>query len=182
MPDGYEFGWTFIAPVIEMPVYLDWLAALVLERGGTITRMNLSGLPTGADVVVNCSGIASRFLADDDTVSPVQGQVVVVEQVGLEHWWLDGAGPTYVVPRSRDIVDRWHRRRGGVEPHAVARGRLGDPADAARSAGPARLRSGAEVLGHHVGHCGPRDRRGWLEVAVGDRLTRLLSGTAVARR
>lgn len=27
-----------------------------------------------------------------------------MEQVGLEQWWLDSAGPTYVVPRSRDIV------------------------------------------------------------------------------
>jgi D-amino-acid oxidase len=65
VPDGYGAGWTFTAPLVEMPVYLDWLSTLVLERGGTITRMNLSGLPTGADVVVNCSGIASRFLAAD---------------------------------------------------------------------------------------------------------------------
>ena len=89
VPDGYEMGWTFTAPVIEMPVYLDWLAGVVLDRGGTITRMNLSGLPSGADVVVNCTGIASRFLAADPTVEPVQGQVVLVEQVGLERWWLD---------------------------------------------------------------------------------------------
>ena len=66
VPAGYELGWTFVAPVVEMPVYLDWLAGQVLEHGGTITRMNLSGLPTGADVVLNCSGIASRFLAADD--------------------------------------------------------------------------------------------------------------------
>ncbi|GAB3786629.1 hypothetical protein GCM10027601_24010 [Nocardioides ungokensis] len=27
-----------------------------------------------------------------------------LEQVGLDRWWLDGAGPTYVVPREHDIV------------------------------------------------------------------------------
>jgi D-amino-acid oxidase len=37
-------------------------------------------------------------------VVPVRGQVVYVEQLGLDRWWLDSSGPTYVVPRERDIV------------------------------------------------------------------------------
>lgn len=111
VPAGSDGGWAFTAPVVEMPVYLDRLAARVLEAGGSITRMNLHGLPEpghgGPDAVVDCSGIGARFLAGDQSVHPVQGQVVVVEQVGLERWWLDSTsteGPTYVVPRSRDIV------------------------------------------------------------------------------
>src|SRR5690606_20470654 len=40
----------------------------------------------------------------DRTVAPVRGQVVYVEQFGLDRWWLDAEGPTYVVPRSRDVV------------------------------------------------------------------------------
>jgi D-amino-acid oxidase len=47
----------------------------------------------------------------------VRGQVVVVEQIGLEEWWLAEEGPTYVVPRSTDIVlggtedvGEWDRR------------------------------------------------------------------------
>ena len=35
---------------------------------------------------------------------PVRGQVLYVEQVGLDRWWLDSSGPTYIVPRSHDIV------------------------------------------------------------------------------
>ena len=45
-PAGYDGGWAFTAPVVEMPVYLDWLAARVLAAGGSITRLNLHGLPT----------------------------------------------------------------------------------------------------------------------------------------
>ena len=148
VPDGYALGWTFTAPVVEMPVYLAWLASLVLERGGTITRLNLSGLPSGADVVVNCSGIASRFLASDETVSPVQGQVVLVEQVGLERWWLDAGGPTYVVPRSHDIViggtdveGEWSRTPSPEVASAIVRRALRLVPELA----------GAEVLGHRVG-------------------------------
>lgn len=104
LPPGYADGWTFVTPVIEMPVYLSWLAARVADRGGTITRLNLRALPPGADLVVNCSGLGARLLGSDRTVVPVRGQVVYVEQVGLDRWWLDASGPTYIVPRSKDIV------------------------------------------------------------------------------
>lgn len=104
LPDGYADGWTFTTPVVEMPVYLAWLGGRVAELGGTITRLNLHALPTGPDVVVNCSGLGARLLGSDRTVVPVRGQVVYVEQVGLDRWWLDAEGPTYVVPRSHDIV------------------------------------------------------------------------------
>jgi D-amino-acid oxidase len=104
LPEGYVDGWTFVAPIIEMPVYLTWLSTRVAELGGTLTRMNLSALPSGADLVVNCSGLGARLLGSDRSLVPVRGQVVYVEQVGLDRWLLDAAGPTYVVPRSRDIV------------------------------------------------------------------------------
>ncbi len=101
---GYADAWSFVAPVIEMPTYLSWLADRVEALGGTLTRLNLASLPAGGDVVVNCSGLGSRLLGSDSSVTPVSGQVVYVEQIGLGRWWLDGSGPTYVVPRSHDIV------------------------------------------------------------------------------
>ena len=104
VPAGWSSGWSFTTPVTDMTVYLGWLAGRVSDLGGTITRINLSALPCGADLVVNCSGLGARLLGADRTVVPVRGQVVVVEQVGLDRWWLDSAGPTYVVPRAHDIV------------------------------------------------------------------------------
>ena len=104
-PAGYGDAWTFEAPVVEMPVYLTWLASRVEELGGTITRLNLSALPVGPDVVVNCAGIGARLLAADSSVGPVRGQVVYLSQVGLERWFLDSSADlTYVVPRAHDIV------------------------------------------------------------------------------
>ena len=103
----YRDAWSFVAPVVEMPVYLRWLAGRVDGLGGTITRMALGGLPEHAGVVVNASGLGARLMAGDPSVSPVRGQVVYVEQVGLDRWWLDSdadGGPVYVVPRSGDIV------------------------------------------------------------------------------
>ncbi len=155
LPPGFLDGWHFTAPVVEMPVYLRWLAARLDGLGGTITRLNLGTLPpTGpdaADLVVDCSGLGARLFAADQTVVPVRGQVVVVEQVGLDRGGraAEGSeGPTYVVPRAHEIVV------GGTEEHGEW-SRTPDP-DAARSIleRAARLEpalAGARVLRHKVG-------------------------------
>ncbi|MBD8870084.1 FAD-dependent oxidoreductase [Nocardioides donggukensis] len=148
LPEGYVDGWTFRTPVVEMPVHLRWLTSRVSELGGTLTRISLGALPKGADLVVNCAGLGARLLGGDHAVTPVRGQVVVVEQVGLDRWWLDAAGPTYVVPRSADIVV------GGTD----------EEGDWSRTASPETARAilararrlvpelaGARVLRHKVG-------------------------------
>ena len=103
-PDGFPHAWGFTAPVADMPVYLTWLRTRLMELGGTLTRISLADLPQTEDVVVNCAGLGSRRLAGDLDVQPVRGQVVVVEGFDLDRWWLDAAGPTYVVPRSDTVV------------------------------------------------------------------------------
>jgi D-amino-acid oxidase len=103
-PQGYADAWSFVAPVIDMPVYLSWLRTRLDDLGGTVTRMSLPALPQTDDVVVNCAGMGSRLLAHDDDVRPVRGQVVLLSGVELDRWWLDSAGPTYVVPRQHTVV------------------------------------------------------------------------------
>lgn len=117
LPPGYADGWTFVSPVVDMPVHLRWLVARIEELGGSLTRMNLSALPADDGVlVVNATGLGARHFGADPSVHPVRGQVVVVEQVGLDRWTLDGEGLTYVVPRAGEIVvggtdveDEWSR-------------------------------------------------------------------------
>ena len=104
LPAGYVDGWTFVTPIIETPVYLRWLSERIADLGGTITRLNMSALPSGADLVVNASGLGARLLGGDKTVAPVRGQLVYVEQFGLDRWLLDSEGPTFVLPRSHDVV------------------------------------------------------------------------------
>jgi D-amino-acid oxidase len=148
LPAGYASGLTMRTPVIEMPVYLQWLTARVAALGGTITRMNLSALPTGGALVVNASGIGAKLLGGDPAVRPVRGQVVVVEQVGVERWWIDAEAPSYVVPRSRDVV------LGGTAGEGEW-SRTPDPATAQsileRAAVIEPRLAGARILQHKVG-------------------------------
>jgi D-amino-acid oxidase len=148
LPAGYASGLVFEAPVVEMPVYLPWLTARIESLGGTVTRMALGALPDLAEVVVDAAGLGARLLGHDGSVLPVRGQVLYVEQVGLEQWWLDSSGPTYVVPRSRDIVLGGTEEEGSWDPapdEAVAKDIL------ARACELVPTLRRAKVLGHRVG-------------------------------
>lgn len=148
-PPGYADAWTFVAPVIDMPVYLTWLRGRVEELGGTITRLSLHVLPdTGEDVVVNCTGIGSRLLAGDHEVFPVRGQVVLLDGTELDRWFLDESGPTYVVPRTSTVVvggtddeGEWSRTPSAATADDLLR--------RARALVPAL--DGARILAHRVG-------------------------------
>ncbi|MEU4195702.1 FAD-dependent oxidoreductase [Kribbella sp. NPDC026611] len=106
-PAGFADGWSYTAPVIDMPTYLPTLVKRLEAAGGTLTRAALSALPTEADLVVNCSGLGARLMAGDPTVTPVRGQVLTLEPCGLSEWLIADRGPdelTYVIPRERDVI------------------------------------------------------------------------------
>jgi len=150
LPAGYADGWRFRGPVVEMPVYLGYLRTRLFEAGGTLTRIALSALPVGADVVVNCTGLASRALVGDTDLRPVRGQVVRLTQIGVSVVWLDASGPhpTYVVPRARDIVVGGTEQEGSWDlapDPVVAREVL------ARAIRLVPELASAQVLGHRVG-------------------------------
>jgi D-amino-acid oxidase len=109
VPPGYEAGWRFRAPVIDMPRYLPWLLARATAAGTTVvdTPVEVADLADLGPVVVDCAGLGARDLVPDPTLTPVRGQVVVVDQVGVDEWVtedLDDATLTYVIPRQDDVV------------------------------------------------------------------------------
>ncbi|MFI5842414.1 FAD-dependent oxidoreductase [Catenuloplanes sp. NPDC051500] len=133
----------FTAPLVEMPVYLAWLA-----RGLTIERRRISALDELPGLVVNATGLAARELAGDDAVEPARGQIVLVENPGLDVSIRDESRSLYIHPRSRDVV------LGGT--FEQGRGDLtADPAGAeairARCVEVEPRLAGARVLGSLIG-------------------------------
>jgi D-amino-acid oxidase len=62
---------------------------------------------TGAEVIVNCSGIGARRLVPDPAVNPVRGQVIIAENPGLTDFFLgvgdDPEDISYFLPHG-DLV------------------------------------------------------------------------------
>jgi len=111
LPHGFVDG--FLAegiPVIEMPLYLAWLMRRVSSLGGRMIARTVTAFAEAFDdhdVVVNCSGLGARVLAGDGSMVAIRGQVVRVEQFGLDRYVLDEQAPdgiAYVYPRSADVV------------------------------------------------------------------------------
>jgi D-amino-acid oxidase len=154
LPPGYRDGHAFVAPVIEMPVYLAYLMDRFARAGGNVERRAVSSLEEPARrarVVVNCAGLGARELVRDTTMRPIRGQVVRVRNPGLDRFVLDEANPegvTYVVPRSGDCILGGTAEEGtwDTEPDpGVAAGIL------RRCAALEPRLAGAEVLEHRVG-------------------------------
>jgi D-amino-acid oxidase len=116
LPPGFVSGFAAELPFADMPVYLSWLAGRVQALGGRIEQRVVRNLgEAGADVVVNCSGLGARQLADDDTVEPVWGQHVLVSAPFVDEFVFEGgasADGIGIVPHRRGVLLGGVRRPG----------------------------------------------------------------------
>lgn len=155
VPGPYGTGLAARLPLIDMPVHLAWLRGRFEAAGGVFERRVVTGFEEAAArarVVVDCAGFGARELASDAGLRPVRGQLVLVENPGVEEWFTSpdsGSGmATYFFPQPGRLVLGGTTEEGaeGLDP---------DPATAAAIvARCARVRpeiAGARVLGHRVG-------------------------------
>jgi len=132
LPSGYNAGFTFDSPVIDMSIYLRYLEQRVADHGAHIEERSVASWDEAFDVwrgifpdaphgtaqpaiIVNCMGLDARELVAEDAndssdwqgVRPARGQVVRIAANGFDRVLLeesDETRPTYVVPRINDIV------------------------------------------------------------------------------
>ena len=100
LPAGFTAGWRYTAPVVCMPVYLDYLASRLRSAGGQLTLAPLPSLAQAveqstAPVIVNCTGAEARDFVPDPSVTAVRGQVVVAENPGITEFFIGGGDETY---------------------------------------------------------------------------------------
>ncbi len=110
VPAGYASGYACDLPVIEMPIYLAYLRRRLERSGGKLVQRALTELEpalAAAPLVIHCSGLGARELVKDHSMFPIRGHVLWVERGEIERFVLDDFnpnGPTYIVPRSEDVV------------------------------------------------------------------------------
>lgn len=99
LPHGFaEAFWTTL-PLVDMPIYLDYLVRRLKTAGGQIEHRevhSLRDLAGQAPLLVNCAGLGARHLVPDPTVRPVRGQHVIVDNPGLEEFFIEAPfGPAW---------------------------------------------------------------------------------------
>ena len=97
-PPGFVAAFAIDVPVIDMPRHLDYLFARYQAAGGGLEvrpLRALSDVAGAAPVVVNCSGVGARALVPDPEVRSVRGQHVVVENPGLDEFFMEEPAPRW---------------------------------------------------------------------------------------
>jgi D-amino-acid oxidase len=153
-PQGFLAASLLELPLIDMPRYLGHLAERLADAGvGVEVRPvgSLAEVAEQAPMVVNCSGIGARELASDPALRPVRGEHVIVENPGVEEFFVEeprGEEWTSFFPHGERIVLGGNAREGdwSLQPDPTsAQGIL----DRCALVEPAL--NGARVIEHQVG-------------------------------
>lgn len=104
---GAPLAWRFASARVEPALFLRWITARLRARIERRAVVDLAAEP--GDVVVNCTGLAARELAADETISPLLGQVVMTEPGGVDRTITvtDDRDPDalfYMIPRRDELV------------------------------------------------------------------------------
>jgi len=92
LPAGFASGMWATLPLVDMPVYLDYLTRRFLTVGGKIVYgpvRSLAALATLAPRAANCAGLGARELVPDSAMTASRGQHVVVRNPGLEEFFIE---------------------------------------------------------------------------------------------
>jgi D-amino-acid oxidase len=110
LPEGYVDGYKTEVIVMDSSKYLDWLLKQYKALGGVLLQKIIKTIDESFDeydVVVNCTGLGSRELFNDEAVYPVRGQTVTIKSNGFEKVLTDTEGLNSlagIIPRLNDII------------------------------------------------------------------------------
>ena len=118
LPSGFAAGLWLDVPIVAPPRYLQHLHEQFLAAGGILEVRQIDSLDElldEGDLVVNCSGVGARKLADDPAVHPIRGQTLLVD-AQIDKGFMDESAFTYLFPREDGTLlggtqrtDDWRR-------------------------------------------------------------------------
>jgi D-amino-acid oxidase len=107
IPSGYADGYWMEIPIVEPPRYLHYLVDRFCSAGGQIEQRalnTLTDLTPDHALIVNCTGVYARQVANDPTVYPLRGQTVIVDAPHVHDAYMNDATFTYILPRPDGCV------------------------------------------------------------------------------
>ena len=113
--------WLFSTVVMSSESFLSWQLEQFQADGGNVIQKALNSLQEidgQYDIIVNCTGLSSRELVNDNQLYPVRGQTVTVKAPWVKHGFgymdIKNNVFTNVVPRANEVrlggtidIDNW---------------------------------------------------------------------------
>lgn len=103
----HKFGQAFTTLKCECSSYVPWLEKRFRKAGGQVEQRKINSLQelsSSYDIIVNCSGLGSKTLVNDDKVHSIRGQILKVEAPWLKHFIRDADGETYIYPGLHSVI------------------------------------------------------------------------------
>lgn len=109
IPEKYQkYSHAMMIPLIDTQKYMPYLYHRVLAEGGEIeikSIQSLEALLVTHPIVINCSGLGARELAQDETLYPIRGQVLSVKKIpNFEGCILRGQPLSHIFTRTHDCI------------------------------------------------------------------------------
>lgn len=110
LPPGFVDGYVAEVPLIETPIYMNYLMQQFQVWGGVIEQREVADLTAVSDpypLIINCAGLGARELVGDATLYPIRGQIMRVTAVPGLRAWIDehsDRGLTYIIPRQDGVI------------------------------------------------------------------------------
>jgi len=79
VPENFPIGFIMNVPLIETQLYLNFLLNKFISLNGKLTERKIKKISTFNNpktIVVNCTGLSSRELLNDQELYPIQGQIL----------------------------------------------------------------------------------------------------------
>ena len=110
LPPGFGTAFWLRQTVVDMPPYLRHLTTRFIDGGGELVVQPVSSLAEAAQIaprVANCAGLGAAALTGDKSLRPARGPKIVVENPGIEHFFLEAPfGPIWAgfIPHGDHVV------------------------------------------------------------------------------
>lgn len=110
LPEGYSDGYVVEVPLIETPLYMDYLMSLFQRLGGIIEQREVQAIDDlieSGRLIINCAGLGAQALTGDDKLYPIRGQIVRVTAIADKTTFVDEFSHrslAYIVPRRDDTI------------------------------------------------------------------------------
>jgi D-amino-acid oxidase len=103
---GVAKAYDVLVPLIETQIFLPYLQTFLEQRNVVFEPRIINDFNelSSFDIIINCTGLGSRKLCNDESVIPVRGQVALIETKTSMPVYLDNEMPLYLVPRKDAMI------------------------------------------------------------------------------